>query len=278
MKASAKITTLILMSIFSVGAWAAVDSISPNKGPVTGGQKVRIRGTGFAATGNTVTLQIGTGAVVNATVDAQSTTVIDVTIPAYATDGSATLTVVGGGTGTYTYIARNNQLQVVVSASIAKRVLLQWGATTSTDDAGNSHNAGAGLYSPFAWTVKDSNVLPAGQIELATSYRSDDFNNDKTIIVRNASSGADVSVSAIATESGDFSLVGAIVANDQVRLLGSLGTGTLSSLHAVQTLDANIAAGSEEPLVLQFDSPTGLTTATFATIYTFTITLTAAAL
>ena len=279
-KFSMILSVVMVVSGYTGSAYAAgaITSVSPNIGPVTGGQVVRIRGSGFLATGNTVTV-----GGVSATVNAESATVIDITTPAGA-PGVANVVANGSPVFTYNYSSRNTTLKVVVSATIAKGVIVQWGDGTSNDDAAVVHNSTTNQFASYAWTVKDSSIVVGGvnQLELGASYRSDDATNNKTINIDNGSASAPVVISGTAAKTGGALLLGPAAGPDTFAISANVANqpGFLPLGAAPQTLSAAFANGAvnDQGLVLQFDTPTGITVAgNFAALQTFVVTLTGVA-
>ena len=269
---------LVVFGCTDAALAAAITSISPTTGPPTGGQTVRIKGSGFLATGNTVTV----GGVA-ATVAAESAIVIDITTPAHST-GAASIIANGSPAVNYTYSSRNSILKVVVSAILAKRVTVRWGNGTSVDDALVNHVAAANRFKPYAWTVKDSSLVVGGvnELQLSTSYRSDDATNNKTINIDNNSAVAPIVITGTATKAGGTLLLGASAGPDTFAISANLANqpGFRALGAAPQTLSAAFAngAGKDQGLVLQFDTPTAITAGgNYAALQTFIVTLTGVA-
>lgn len=259
-------------------AAGAITSISPTTGPAAGGQTVRIRGSSFLAAGNVVTV----GGVA-ATVTAESTTVIDITTPAGAV-GAANIIANGSPAITFTYTSRNSVLKVIVSATLSKSVILRWGNGTSNDDASVIHNSTTNQFSSYAWTVKDNSILVGGvnQLQLSTSYRSDDATNNKTINIDNGSAVASVVVTGTATKTGGALLLGPSAGLDTFAVFANISNqpGFLALGAAPQTLSAAFANGAanDQALVLQMATPTSITApANLAVLQTFIVTLTGVA-
>lgn len=290
LKGSGLLAILFLLGA-SVSSFAAtLSSVSPTAGPSSGGQTVRIRGTGFGAT-PVVTIGGQTAAIV-----ANSATVIDVTTASGMTAGlGAILVDADTFNNAYTVISKNNTLVVNISATVAKRAQIQWGDATVIDDANVDHNGitlpgnagtAADRISAFSWTVKDNGTLPAvNQIDIGTSYRSDDFNNNKTIAISNVSgtsSTANITAKAALT-GGPLGLAdGAAAAPDTYAVAASMG-GAFALLGPTPnpTLSgAGLVSGTDQNLVIRVDAPTSVTNGNnvgTGQTTTFSVTLTAAA-
>ncbi len=283
-----KVVMVLAAMVVSGSAFAAVSdvtAISPTSGPSGGGQFVRIYGSGFdtTAANNVVTLN---GVAV--TVTAATATQLTCTTLATTTTGSGLVVVntnssgastQSGGAVNYKFVSRNNKLVVQISATVANRAQIQWGTGTTVDDASVDHTVAADYITNYAWTVKDNSIgVIAGkqQIDLATNYRSDDFNNGKTINVSNVSSiaGSSCTISAIATGGAPYTLAAA-AAPDVISVSGEMNNTAMKNLFTAKTLTNNLTVGSDQPLVLEFDSPTTITNGNQGQTAVVTVTLTA---
>jgi hypothetical protein len=292
MKVKLNLPSLIIVLVAAVGISAqaiaavpTVTAVSPNSGPVTGGQLIRIYGSNFDLTAANNLVRINGLPAGGIAASASTATTCDfTTVAAVAGAGlSVTVTNVNGvnvANALYTFISRNNTLIVVVSDTVAKRAQIQWGNGTSLDDnvAPVDHTLAANRISNYAWTVKDSTLLASLQTDLGTIYRSDDAQNNKTINVSNVSStGNACTISAIATKTaGNFNLAAAAGA-DVVAIKAAMGAGALTSIFAAQNLTVNLVTGTDQPLVLEFDTPTTVSTGNAGVLNTYNVTMTATA-
>ncbi len=276
-----KLALLLLLASLGNTFAATVNSISPNSGPATGGQLVRIFTSGIAinATPASNTVLFGaTSATVTAVNVANNT--LDVALTPAGSAGAVTVTVNGtvSAANFYTYVSRNNQLVVVVSTTVSKRAQIQWGNGTTPDDGSVDHTQPANRVSNYAWTVKDSTLLAASQTDLATIYRSDDAQNNKTINVSNVSAtGSACTISAIAVKTaGPFNLAAAAGPN-VVAIKGGMNGVAPTSLFTAQNLTVNLTTATDMPLVLEVDNPTTVTAGNAGVLNQYNVTLTATA-
>lgn len=285
---------LLLGASGTVFGAASVTSNSPNAGPSTGGQTVRLRGSGFNTTLASNIVTIGGVVATNVAVNGAGT-ILDVTTNTAMTPGLGNIIVDSGVGGpqtfvnVYTVVQKNNTLVVNISATVAKRAQIQWGDNTSNDEAGTVHGlagSAANRISAYAWTVRDNGVPVAGQIDIATSYRSDDFNNNKTIFVSNVSgTSSNVNISAqVGNVAGACTVAnGTGAAQDIYGVNATLGAGPFVALQTAAPQQINAAVlqpltANDQALVISVDTPTSLSNAALAAApTTFSVTLTATA-
>ncbi len=271
------------MSSQALAAVPTVTAVSPNSGPIAGGQLIRIYGTNFDTTAANNLVKINGLPAGGIPASAATTTTCDFTTLAAVAGANLSVTVTNAnGTNVantlYTFVSRNNTLVVVVSDTVAKRAQIQWGTGTTVDDGAVDHTLAANRISNYAWTVKDSTLLASLQTDLGTIYRSDDAQNNKTINVSNVSStGNACTISAIATKTaGNFNLA-ATAGPDVVAIKGAMGAGALTSLFTAQTLTGSLLTTTDQPLVLEFDTPTTVTSGNAGVLNTYNVTMTATA-
>jgi hypothetical protein len=272
---------MVLMAVGMAGsafaAATAVTAVSPTSGPTGGGQNVRIYGAGFT---NASVITVAGVAVAHTTFTANTIDFVSPVGVAGATD--IQVDAIDGG-NLYTYVSRNNKLVVLISATVANRAQIQWGDFTTLDDTTPTaidHTVAPDRITNYAWTVKDNSIgVIAGvqQIDLATNYRSDDLNNGKTINVSNVSSiaGSSCTISAVATGGAPYTLAAATGALDKIAVKGSMGGAAMATLNAPVNLTAALVVGTDQPLVLEFDSPATISLANKGVTAVTTVTLTA---
>ena len=183
-----------LMLVGAGNAWAA--TLTPNSGPIGGGQLVTLRNGGAPAsffTDTIITINGKPSLVATINLDgseAYFTTVNVTKAGIYDVVITGTGAALGPITDGYQAIpaARNNMLQVTVTATLASIAEIAWDSTTSLDSVGFDHSAGGTNtdINPYTWIVRDPTVSgPAVQtgagaakyfVDLMGTYVTNDGN------------------------------------------------------------------------------------------------------
>lgn len=281
-KSAVKIVALLLVCVLSSSAFAAaptLSAISPSTGTIAGGQTVTIIGTNFQ-TGNVTSITFGGTAATGIVLI--SDTKLTCTVPAHAVGAVSVIltnTLSNGANTAYTYTSSNTTLQVNVRVTIPKRAEIQWGAGTTNDDGTPvvNHTISPDQITPYTWIVKDP-AIGGNNVDVGTSYLSNDSTNAKTINVSNVSkTNATLTIAAVATNTAGWT-IGTPGAVNIFAIAASMNTPTLTPLTAAPAnLTVALLPGVDQPLIIQFTTPSSISAATATVTQVSTITLTATA-
>jgi hypothetical protein len=265
----------------SVNAATTVTGITPSSGTANGGTTVVITGAGFIAGTGVSAVKVGGTAVtsyvvisdtqISAVTAAHGTGAVSVDVTANASTNAANTL--------YTYTSANVNVQVSVKVTIAKRADIQWGAATTVDDAGNAR---ANTILPYTWIVKDAEYGALNQINPGAVYLTTDPTYPHTLTVSNQSkTNSTINISAQCTNAINLAAApptgttwnGAGAPNTDVfEMRASLGAGALTVISpgpgsltgAAGGAVLSKGAGLDQALVLEFSSPTSISSSTVA--------------
>jgi len=260
---------------YAAAAAPTVATITPASGTITGGTTLYITGTNFNNS-NISSVNFGGAGFPGTSLTLIDGQTISVVTPAHVS-GAVNVNVINAqGTGTltngFTFTSANANLQVQVKVTIARRADVQWGNATTADD--NSLPR-ANTILPYTWIVKDAEFGAANQINLGSTYTTNDPNFPHALTIANVSkTNSTINISAQCTSAysaSGLAWTGAGAATTDVfAMSASLGSGAVVGISPGPNSLTGAAGGSvlskgfDQNLILQFAAPTSISNSNLA--------------